>query len=193
MKYFVGGINGTGKSHFITNLADVKPEYYTVDGSREFMRWLGFGHDYEKLRNLMPDIRDARLADFINQTLNKTEAETLVYVGHYIVLVRGEIINITRDWLSRFDGIVLMTSNPETILKRISKDDRDRALFKEGTTDEEALKVLKNYSLKEHVAFLELADRYGIPSLLLDNTEGVVANVVFEFLEFDAKLRRSYL
>lgn len=193
MKYFVGGINGVGKSHFITNLTDVKPEYHTIDGSREFMKWLGFDRDYERLRNLMPEVRDARMADFINQTLNNTEAETLVYVGHFIVLVRGEIINVTRDWLARFDGIVLIKATPEVIFKRISKDDRNRALFKEDTTNEEALRILKDYSLKENVAFLDLADRYGIPSLIIDSTDGVTPNMVYEFLQFDAKLRRSYL
>lgn len=193
MKYFVGGINGAGKSHFITNLKDVRPEYVTVDGSKEFMKWLGFGQDYEKLRNLMPEIRDAKLAEFISQTLNKSEAETLIYVGHFIVLVRGEVIDVTRDWMSRFDGVVLIKAKPEVILQRISQDDRNRALFKEGTSDEKALKILKNYSLKENVAFLELTDKYGIPSLLLDNSDGVTPNEVFDFLQFDAKIRRSYL
>ena len=195
MKYFIGGINGSGKSNFITNLKDVRPNYETVDGSKDFMKWLGFDGDYDRLRKLMPEIRDSKLAEFISQTLNKSEAETLVYVGHYIVLVKGEIINVTRDWLARFDGIVLITARPEVILKRINDDahDRDRALFKEGTTDQEAMKILKDYQLKEHVAFLDLADRYGIPGLVMDNSESVVANVVFKFLEFDAKIRRSYL
>ena len=193
MRYFIGGINGVGKSHFITNLKDVRPEYATIDGSREFMKWLGFGNDYEKLRNLMPDIRDARMADFINKTVNENQAETLIYVGHFIVLVRGQIIHVVRDWLSRFDGVVLMKAKPAIIIQRISKDDRDRALFPEGTTDQEALKILKDYSLKENVAFLDLADRYGIPSLILDNSEGITPNTVYDFLQFDAKIRRSYL
>ena len=195
MKYFIGGINGSGKSNFITNLTDVRPDYETIDGSKDFMKWLGFDGDYERLRKLDPAIKDAKLSEFISQTLNNSQAETLVYIGHYIILVRGEIIDITREWLARFDGIVLITAKPEIILSRINKDahDRDRALFKEGTTEEGALKTLKDYQLKEHVSFLDLADKYGIPSLVVDNSDNLVANTVFDFLQFDAKLRRSYL
>ena len=184
-----------GKSHFLKKLKDIKPDYELIDGSKEFLGWLGFGDDYERLRKLIPEIRDAKLAEFISQTLNKSEAETLVYIGHYIVLIRGEIIHIVRDWLSRFDGIILMTASPEVILQRIDADahDRDRALFKENTSRDDQIKVLKDYQLKEHIAFLDLADRYGIPKLLIDNTDANADNNVFEFLEFDAKIRRSYL
>ena len=191
----MGGINGVGKSHFLKTLKDVKPDYELIDGSTEFIKWLGFGEDYEKLRRLMPEIRDSRLSEFINQTLNKSEAETLVYIGHYIVLVRGEIIHVVRDWLARFDGIVLMTASPEVILHRVNSDahERDRALFKEGTSNEDAIKTLKDYQLKEHVAFLELAETFGIPKLLINNTEGNSESVVYQFLDFDAKIRRSYL
>lgn len=195
MKYFVGGINGVGKSHFLRTLKDVKPDYELIDGSKEFIKWLGFDNDYERLRRLIPEIREAKYAEFINQTLNKSEAETLVYMGHYIVLVRGEIIHVVRDWLARFDGIVLMTTSPEIILQRIAADahDRDRALFKEGASEESKIKILKNYQLKEHVAFLELAETFGIPKLLIDNSGANAESNVFQFLDFEAKIRRSYL
>lgn len=195
MKYFAGGINGVGKSHFLRTLKDLKPDYELIDGSNEFIKWLGFDGDYERLRHLIPEIRNAKYAEFINQTLNKSIAETLIYMGHYIVLVRGEIIHVVRDWLARFDGIVLMTASPEVILQRVEHDahDRDRALFKENTSKDDKIKVLKDYQLKEHVAFLELAETFGIPKLLIDNSGANAENNVFQFLDFDAKIRRSYL
>ena len=193
MKYFVGGINGVGKTHFLGKLKELKPDYELVDGSKEFMEWLGFNDDYERLRKLIPEIRDAKLAEFISQTLNKSEAGTLVYIGHFIVLVRGEIIHVVRDWLSRFDGIVLMTARPDVIMSRISQDDRDRALFPDNTSDEQALQILKDYQLKEHVAFLELGEQFGIPKVLIDNSESNADNNVYQFLDFDARIRRSYI
>lgn len=192
MKYFIGGINGVGKSHFLRKLKEEKPDYEMVDGARDFMKWLGFDNDYEKLRNLHPDIRDSRLSEFISQTLNNSQAETLMYAGHLLVLIRGEIAIATREWLARFDGIVLLTASPEVILNRISHDERDRALFKENTPREEAIKILKDYNLKENVEFLRLADRYGLPSLLINNTDGIVENTVSRFLDFDDRVRRSY-
>jgi|SRR3989344_6263244 len=193
MKYFVGGINGVGKSHFLKKLKELKPEYETVDGSRAFMDWLGFNNDYEKLRNLTPTIREARFTDFVSHTINNAQAETLVFACHYLVLVRGDIVQVARDWLTRFDGAILMKAKPEAIYDRISKDDRDRALFKENTTREEALKILHDFSLKENVSFLEMVQSLGLPSMLIDNTGANEMRVVDQFLEFDAKIRRSYL
>lgn len=193
MKYFVAGINGVGKSHFLNKLKELKPEYETLDGSRAFMSWLGFGDDYEKLRNLTPTIREARLSEFISQVINKSEAETLVYAGHYLVLIRGEILQVTRDWVSRFDGAILMKAKPEILYERIMQDERDRALFKENTTKDDALKILHDFSLKENVSFLEMVQSHGLPSMLIDNNEANELRVVDQFLEFDAKIRRSYL
>lgn|SRR3989338_7755989 len=193
MKYFVGGINGVGKSHFLKKLKELKPEYETVDGSRAFMSWLGFGNDYEKLRNLTPTIREARFTDFVNQVIKDSNAETLIFACHYIVLVRGDIVQVARDWLARFDGAILMKAKPEIIYDRITKDERDRALFKENTTREDALKILHQFSLKENVSFLEMIQGHGLPSLLIENSDANEARVVDQFLEFDAKIRRSYL
>lgn len=193
MRYFVGGINCVGKSHFLNKLKELKPEYETVDGSRAFMKWLGFNDDYEKLRDLTPTIREARLSEFISQVINKSEAETLVYAGHFLVLIRGEILQVTRDWVSRFDGAILMKAKPEIIYERIIQDERDRALFKENTSREEALKILHDFSLKENVSFLEMVQSHGLPSVLIDNNEANELRVVDQFLEFDAKIRRSYL
>lgn len=193
MKYFVGGVNGVGKSYFLRKLKEQKPEYDVVDGARDFMKWLGFDNDYERLRKLHPDIRDSRLSEFISQTLNNSQAETLVYAGHFLVLVRGEIFSGTREWLSRFDGLALLKASPETILERIASDSRDRALFKEDVPRDEQIRFLKDYNLKENVEFLALAEKYGIPNILINNTRGMVENTVAEFLEFDAKVRRSYL
>ncbi len=193
MKYFVGGVNGVGKSYFLNKVKESKPDYDVIDGARAFMKWLGFDDDYERLRKLHPDIRDSRLSEFISQTLNKSQSETLIYAGHFLVLVRGEIYRGTREWLARFDGIALLKASPETILERIAEDNRDRALFKEDVTREDAIKILKDYNLKENVEFLALAEKYGLPSLLINNSRGRVENTVAEFLEFDAKVRRSYL
>ena len=193
MKYFVGGVNGVGKTSFLDTLKIKKADYEIIDGSRAFLGWLGFGDDYEKLRRLHDSIRDARLAEFINQLISKSKSETLVFAGHYLSLVRGEIGYIVRDWLAKFDGIVLMTATPEIIYERISKDSRDRALFKEGTTKEEAIKTLKDYIVKENVDFLASAEKFGVPKLLINNTDGDIDRIVAEFIDFDARLRRSYL
>jgi len=192
VKYFIGGINGVGKSHFLKKLKEEKPDYEMVDGARDFMKWLGFDNDYEKLRNLHPDIRDSRLSEFISRILNNSQAETLMYAGHFLVLIRGEITYATREWMARFDGIVLLTASPEVVLKRIAEESRDRALFKQGTTTEDAIKILKDYNLKENVEFLRLADKHGLPKLLINNTDGIVGNTVSQFLDFDARVRRSY-
>ena len=115
-----------------------------------------------------------------------------MYAGHLLVLIRGEIAYAAREWLARFDGIVLLTASPEVILKRIAGDERDRALFKENTPQEEAIKILKDYNLKENVEFLRVADQYGLPSLLINNSDGIEEHTISQFLDFDARVRRSY-
>ena len=193
MRYFVGGINGVGKSYFLKKLRELKPDYEMVDGAKAFIEWLGFDNDSEKLRHLHPDIRDSRMAEFISHTLNNNQSETVMYAGHLLVLIRGEVVYATQEWLARFDGIVLITASPEVILERIANDPRDRALFKESTSRDDSIEILKGYNLKENVEFLRLSDKYGLPKILINNTDGVVDNTVSQFLDFDARVRRSYV
>ena len=72
MKVFLGGINGVGKTTVIGKVKELKSDLVIVDGAKQFMAWLGFGTDYEKLRALDNQLANQKIAEF-NTSLTESQ------------------------------------------------------------------------------------------------------------------------
>lgn len=162
MKIFIGGVNGSGKSTLLENFIHKNPTYRHIRTSMEFAKWLEFDNDYEKLRALPDQERDEKLEEFMNQLLDSSD--NLLIDSHYLNLVRGKVTETTRDWISKCDAMVLVTTDTQTIWNRIKNDTRDRALFPEDYPEEEKLIMLEDYIDKYEKTFANLAHKYNLPN-----------------------------
>lgn len=172
MKIYVGGINAVGKSSIAKEAAD-RLGYRYVHATTGLLEHLGFGKDYEKLRALTQQERDAAYREFI-ESLFKNEEDSFLLDGHYLGLVRGEIDCITDDWIKNFDMFVLIHAPIEDVWKRLVADSatRDRALFADGLFSEENKIFLKDYQDQTEKEFEKLMGLYEKNGVKILNEEG---------------------
>lgn len=188
MRFFLGGVNGAGKTTLLQKIKEVRPEFETVKGSQEYMRFLGIEGDYEKLRALPDEVKDQKLSEMLKELFAKYP--NLVFDAHYLNLVRGEIKMVTGPWLQDFDAMFLLKVSPETILKRMGADERDRALFPSGLSKEQEFAMLADYIQQYDQEFERLRTEYRIPTKVLDG-EKLPEEIAQEFLEFTESLRSN--
>lgn len=189
MHYFLGGINGVGKSSLLAEINKIKPEYLIINHSKEFMKWLGIGDDYDRLRKKDPNSLSKLDSEFVNSLISKNSQKTLILNSHYTLLIKGKIFKPSCPWMAKFDVLILITAPAKEILKRINKDlsQRDRALFSPEISNEERLKLIRKYAELEKTEFVNLATKLKKPHLIIVNQEDKIQEAVNNFLEFDRK------
>ena len=190
MKYYLGGINGAGKTTLLHAIKEAAPNFEIIKGSTALMQYLGIPGDYEALRKLRYD-DDAELKFRAMMAGITARTDDLIYDGHYLNIVRGEIFPITGPWVAGFDAILLLRISTDAVLRRIEADQhkRDRALFPEGTSADEQRTILEDYIGKYDTEFNRCVTEYGLKSKVLDE-EKPTAEILKDFLAFDRELRK---
>jgi adenylate kinase len=185
MRYFLAGVNGSGKTTFLKKLAEIRPDIETIKGSQSLMEFLGIPGDYEALRALPKDYAQQKLDEMLEKLLETKE--NFIFDAHYLNLVRGEVKKVISPVIGKFDALLLRQVPTEIILERIKADHsiRDRALFPEGLNEEEQFKMLNDYVNQYGELHEDLALEYNLPAKILT---GEVDEAVQSFLEFDKNL-----
>ncbi|TAK04715.1 hypothetical protein EPO33_01835 [Patescibacteria group bacterium] len=190
MKYYLGGINGAGKTTLLHAIKEAAPGFEIIKGSHAFMDYLGIPGDYDALRKLSHnDDADRKFQEMLTNITSRPG--DVVFDGHYLNIVRGDVFPIAGSGIAGFDAILLLRISTDTVLRRIEADQhkRDRALFPDGATPEERRAILDDYIAKYEAEFNRCATGYGLKSKVLD-AEKPTAEILKDFLAFDRELRK---
>lgn len=189
MKYYLGGINGAGKTTLLHAIKEAVPQFEIIKGSTALMDYLGIPGDYDALRKLRYD--DDAEQNFREMMTGITaRSGDLIFDGHYLNIVRGEIFPVVGPWIAGFDAILLLHISTDTALQRIEADHhlRDRALFPDGATPEQRRAILDDYIAKYEAEFNGCVTEYRLKSKILD-AEAPTTDILQDFLAFDREMR----
>ena len=174
--YFVGGISGTGKSTLLEALLKTGDKSKIISGSKYFMQWLGLKVDnYELLQSLPYDFKNKELDKMIRYLISDQnfKNKSVVINAHYLRIINGEITNVIGDWVSLFNGLFIITSDPEIILERLNYDEtsigRNRNIFQSGISKEEKIKFLRQCQTMTIKFVQELSMKFNIPYFIIKN------------------------
>lgn len=188
LTYFVGGVNGVGKTTLLKKIAETQPGFVVVKGSEELMKWLGIPGDYEALRALPDEQKREEWARCLERLFEANQGRSLLVDGHYLNLIDGVVTSVMGEWACRFDAFVLVTAPTVDILRRIDKDsDRDRALFKLDEPDRYGR--TEQYQQQTRAEFDKEVAECAVPGLIIHHLQRQTPKAVKEFLDFHTALQ----
>ncbi|OGM21572.1 hypothetical protein A2714_05050 [Candidatus Woesebacteria bacterium RIFCSPHIGHO2_01_FULL_38_9] len=193
---FVGGINGAGKSTFLTEVEKRDPDIEIFHASPRLMELLGLvKDDYDGLRALPDSVKDVAFDSMMRQAVADHGVKTLLIDAHYLNLRRGKVTDVTGSWLEIMNALFLITAEPNNVLTRINNDQlrtgRDRALFPEASTIEQQSDILTGYIQATMDKVKAVSAEYSIPLFVINNEEGLIVQTVQTFLDIHAQLQRG--
>ena len=187
--YFVGGVNGVGKTTLLDAIAKTQPGFRVVKGSNVLMDYLGIPGDYEALRTLPQEEKIDQFGRCLEGIFSHQNENTLVD-AHYLNLIRDEVYMATGEWLCHFNALVLVTAPTRQILGRIRRDrNRDRALFRVDRSLQE--RSLTDYKWKTLQEFQRQQEECAVPGLIISHQENGTAAAVQQFLEFHKEVQKT--
>ncbi len=197
--YFIGGINGSGKSSIINAISERNREFESYHGSVRFMEWLKIKPgDYPSLWKLSDDFKNVELDKMIRFAVNERakSSRSLLIDGHYLNLRNGEVSNATGDWISVMDAIFLISADSREIFERLENDfrisGRERGIFREGAGEKEMISEIDRYQNLSRQRVIELSRIYKIPYYEIVNNDGNQENAVDKFISIHTNLRNHY-
>lgn len=189
MKYFIGGVNGVGKTTLLLAIKKARPDFEIIKGSQHLMEYLGFPGDYDALRTMSFDYASEKFGEMIEILLRKHE--NIIFDSHYLNLVEGVLSPpVTGEWIQKFDVLLLLDASPETVLQRIQNESRDRALFPRDTSVKKMHSIYENYIQAYRNEFQRVVDLWHLPSKILD-AEKSTDEIAQDFIAFDESLRKN--
>jgi len=187
LKYFVGGVNGVGKTTLLKAIAEARPEFLVLRLSEHLMKWLGIPGDYDALRALSQEYKREQVPLCLERLLEDNQDRSILVDTHYLNTINGEITVVTDEWLSRFDALVMITAPTVDVIRRIDNDPaRDRALFKPDETDKYAF--IEHYQALTKQEFDRQARDCDVPSLVIHHRHHNTAMAVTDFLHFHERV-----
>ncbi len=186
MKIYVGGVNGVGKTTITQEAAKILG-MECIRGSYALMEYLGFGHDYTKLRALTQKQRDIANRECSEFLLNSKD--NFIMDGHYLGLVHGKVDRVTDSWINGYDALILIEAPFEDVWDRIAADEktRDRALFPTSHDEDNKKTMLKNYIDQTREEFTRIAELYKKPHIIIQNDHGKQNVAIQAFVDFVRK------
>lgn len=190
ISYFLGGVNGVGKSTFSTEIVTRNPEFSLIKGSSFFMEWLGLDlGDYSSLRLLPKRYKHKELNRMMISLLSSPSNKKSVLIdAHYFHYNYGRLIDATGKWMSMVDVLLVVTADVKKILSRIEKDNKNRDLFYDKISEKEKELMIEHYLEETLQKAQKISNKYKIPLFVLDNSEDNTKGIVKNFLEIHNKI-----
>ena len=185
LHYYVCGINGSGKTTLlkaISNKADLK----VVQGTAELMTYLEITNNYDALRALNQDEVLVKWGETAVALIDKNSDESFLLDTHIMNLTNGKIIRRDGPWIGKYDALIMVKANPETILSRIENDSKQRALFPSDINHNEKLLMIDTYQQRTESLCQELGQEYSIPSYIITNNN--LDKATSEFIAIHTRL-----
>jgi adenylate kinase len=189
MHYYVVGVNGVGKSSLLQAIS-ARTGIEVIHGTIELMHYLDIPGDYAALRAMDQDQVLVKWGETAKQLVAKYSAKPFLLDTHILNLTNGKIIHRDGPWIQKYDALVLVKASAQTIFDRISRDEKDRALFAKGQDNEAKIVTLAAYQDLTERLFNELASRYCLPSCILNNNDSL-DKAVDAFSAFDGQLQKQ--
>jgi adenylate kinase len=190
LHYYVCGVNGSGKTTLLKAISD-KTKIITVQGTVELMEYLGIPNDYDALRAL----NQGRVLDSWSETasflLQKYKDESFLLDTHIMNLTNGRMIRRDGPWIGKYDVLLMVKANPETILSRIENDSKQRALFPPNIDRNEKLSMIDAYQQRTESLCRELEQTFSISTYVLTNDN--LETAVSDFIAIDERLSATLL
>lgn len=188
--YFVGGINGAGKSTFVKKVAANNPGFVAWHGSSEFMRWLNLKPgDYDALRVMDDEYKIKEFGKLVEWTLDHFTGNTILIDSHFVRSVAEETYSVTGDWMHRMSGLVHLTALPTTVLERIHMDTKKRDSVPEGASEIHTRHILSKQIISSDQEVLACARRYNIPYCRISNSN--IDFAMCKFFAFDTQIKEA--
>jgi len=188
--YFIGGINGVGKSKLLDLLAQQNQDFEIIHGSEYFMQWLGLEKgDYRSLRSLPHGVKNEELNKMMRSLTCcfSTSIRPRLISAHYLGIDEGKITCATGNWISLFDALFFINAKPEEILERINRDfletQRNRPIFPVGPLSKKTkLMLLSRYLKKSLEEVKKLSVRSKVPYFVIQNKTGTLQQTVDDLI-----------
>jgi len=184
--YFVGGVNGVGKSTFLTELTTQRPEFTVLKGSSAFMEWLGIKPgDYNSLRALPDEHKRAEFDKMMTQILTrpKTKGKILLIDAHYFHYNRGNMVSTTGDWIAMTDALFVVNADTDVVMNRVVSDDKERDLFPENSLASEQVLLMDQYLRDTIQKARELSEIHNVPLFVIKNKQDDIEQAVADFMQ----------
>lgn len=185
LAYFIGGVNGVGKSTFLKELTEREPQFRILKGSSAFMDWLGIEQgDYNSLRALPDDHKRQEFDKMMEKVPTEPSADgkILLVDAHYFHYKRGEMLDTTGNWISMIDALFVVTADPEDVFKRVSEDEKERDLFPIDSDEDTQRQMLDKYLEGTINLARQLSETHGVPFIVLENKQDDIDSTVKDFL-----------
>lgn len=196
MRYFLGGINGVGKTTFLTEIQSLKLGFSVIRTSLKLFEWLDIPlGDYSKLRALPATYKNIQLENMMYSILKDdfyNNKDTIIE-AHYLNLNMGAIYETIGQWVSEIDAFILINSEIKIVWNRIKNDssNRNRDLFPINSTKSEQIALLEKYATLTKLKAKEISCQYKIPLLIIENEDNHLSRAVNSFLEFHNTLKEK--
>lgn len=188
--YFVGGINGAGKSTFVDRVSAECSTFTAWHGSSEFMRWLKLTPgDYASLRALDDEYKINEFGKLVEWTLDNFSGKAILIDSHFVRNLADETYSVTGDWMRRMSGLVHLTALPTTVLGRIQSDTKKRDSIPVVSSEATHRLLLSKQIVGSDREVLACANRYGIPYCRINNS--IMDFAVEKFFAFDTQIQEA--
>lgn len=183
--FFIGGINGVGKTSITNSLAGRCSKIKVLSGTEELMERLGIEKGgYEQLRRIPEEEKSEAFAElFLDLKKSYQRNDIVLVTGHYVKILNGRITPSFGPWYGVCTAAILVASEPNMILKRILRDElegsrADRGLFKTDSSMEEKVRCLNNAQILSSKILTCAKREYKIPGFRIENPEGQLHHAV---------------
>lgn len=194
MVIFVAGINGVGKTTLLQELVQRDQAFVHIKGSSILMEALGLqAGNYSALRTIPDETKDRVFGEIVTRLCNEyRHSSTIILIdAHILNLVHGVVKKVVNEWIKDVDKIILVEADVTTVLGRINKDSavRNRGLLEgeQGKNIEDEREKMAEYMEHTRSEFISIAERYRLPSLILNNPDSEQSKSIEHISDFCRK------
>lgn len=187
-KFFLGGINGVGKTTLASLVQELRPLWRVIHGSKEYMKFLNLPDGaYDQLRSLPESSHRASLRQLVNNLLTAhADAPVMILDAHYVVFDQSEhpILKIG-EWIKEFDGLILVEAKAEDIDKRVYRDTLvgTRHRYISGEASSRAC-IIEDNLLCNRAMAQRVSDWFSVDLSIVSNTDPKqAANEIINIIE----------
>ena len=187
MNIYVGGVNGVGKSTILRRATQIDKRLEVIHFASGIMQQLGLAPgSYDQLRDAPQPAKDVATSELVESLVSRRTHQIRLVDSHYMYLIEGKTYPSTRDWIAKFDALVLVTANSGVIWKRIQADEalRDRDLFSANDKLDNEHRELANSITDNQREFEDLVKRYHKDHFILTHNDDDVDRAARKLINF---------